>query len=122
MVPAGLVFPADFGSLTRYAHTGVNAAAWFEQPIGERVSLIYLGGVSFSRESRDLSLIVTPRLPLQAPIVQRTDVIAYNTAAVVGFEARIGLTEHVRLLPGVRLQGLSGGWLLRPGVGLGWRF
>jgi hypothetical protein len=40
----------------------------------------------------------------------------------VGFEACIGLTEHVNLVPGVRLHGLENGWLLRPAVGLEWEF
>jgi hypothetical protein len=41
-------------------------------------------------------------------------------------EARVRLTEHVRLVPSLRLQGLNGqtgnGWLLRAGMGLGWSF
>jgi hypothetical protein len=37
-------------------------------------------------------------------------------------EARIGLTSRLRLVPGIRVQGLGDGWLLRPYVGLGWFF
>jgi hypothetical protein len=52
----------------------------------------------------------------------RSTTISYGTRPLAGVEARIGFTSHVRLIPGVRLQGITEGWLLRPYVGLGWFF
>ena len=46
----------------------------------------------------------------------------YDVSPVVGIEGSIVLTEHVQLIPGVRLHGIDGGWLLRPAIGLGWVF
>jgi hypothetical protein len=52
----------------------------------------------------------------------------YGLAPVVGFEARIALTDHIRLVPGVRLQGIgrgtngTAGWLIRPSASLMWEF
>lgn len=52
----------------------------------------------------------------------RDRVVSYATGPLVGFEARVSLTDHVQFVPGVRIQSVSGGWLIRPGVGLGWAF
>ena len=52
----------------------------------------------------------------------RTTTISYGTRPLAGVEARIRFTSHVSLIPGVRLQGIADGWLLRPYVGLGWFF
>jgi hypothetical protein len=53
-------------------------------------------------------------------------VTEYGVGPVAGIEARIRMTEHVRLVPGVRIHGLGGpiseGWLVRPSVGLSWAF
>jgi hypothetical protein len=48
--------------------------------------------------------------------------VSYRAGPVAGVEARIWLTDQVQLVPGVRLHGLDGGWLVRSSVGLGWTF
>jgi hypothetical protein len=48
--------------------------------------------------------------------------VNYGVRPLVGFEARITLTEHADLVPGIRLHGLENAWLLRPAVGLAWNF
>jgi len=48
--------------------------------------------------------------------------VVYSARPMAGFEARIGLTDHVQLVPGVRMHGIQGGWLIRPSVGLSWKF
>jgi hypothetical protein len=51
-----------------------------------------------------------------------TNATTYDVGPFAGMEGRIGLTEHTHLVAGVRLHGISGGWLFRPSVGLGWNF
>ena len=52
--------------------------------------------------------------------------ITYTVGPVAGMDARIGLTDRVQLVPGVRLQTPGGGgnqrWLVRTSAGLTWQF
>jgi len=41
---------------------------------------------------------------------------------MVGFEGHVGLSEHVQLVPGIRMLSIAGQWIVRPAVGLGWSF
>ena len=94
--------------------------------VGGTVDLVYLGGVAFSRERTEISqnfpTILGLIAPLPPPSAFRSTTISYGTRPLAGVEARIRFTSHVRLIPGVRLQGITEGWLLRPYVGLGWFF
>jgi len=138
-VGPGVVLPADtirtvfpiFESTTRVSRRNatLDAVLWVAQPVGSRVDLVYLGGVAFTRATETLAFQFTQRTAL-APIVvpNSTQTTTYGTGPVAGLEARIQLTAHVVLMPGIRVHGVSdtgnvgGGWLLRPAVALGWRF
>lgn len=123
VLPGPLLVPFEYRPRTVRRHTGVNALGWVRQPLSRRVDLAYLGGVAFGRESQQISITITPLLRTLAPIrQQRTTVTEYHTGAVAGVETRIAITDHVRLVPGIRLQSLGNGWLLRAGVGAGWWF
>jgi hypothetical protein len=45
---------------------------------------------------------------------------------VVGVEVRAGMTEHAQLVAGLRMhtlgQSVVDGWMIRPSVGLAWKF
>jgi len=121
------IFPIRYTTDLRLRNTTLAASAWIRQPVGSTVDLVYLAGIGFSRTVQEQDLrFATPLIATIAPQFQLTRVTSYNASPFVGFEARIGLTDHVRLVPGVRLQGFEGpvgsGWLIRPGVGLGWFF
>ena len=96
--------------------------------LSERVSLAYLGGVSFQRTTQEIEFEFQPvaALPpgLTFPTIYplATETVTYRAGPVAGVEARIWLTDQVHLVPGVRLHGLDGGWLVRSSVGLGWSF
>jgi hypothetical protein len=106
----------------------VSTVAWIRQRAGNNVDLVYVGGAAFTRSTseQETSFGLSPLLPGFAPSSQLVRTTLYSVGPLVGMEARIGLTEHVRLVPSVRLQGLSGaqgnGWLVRAGVGMGWFF
>jgi hypothetical protein len=134
VVPNNISFPVpfDYRSDVGRRHASVDAVAWARRSVSGSVDLVYLGGVAFSRDRSDITESVTPVFRTLAPPATgvavvaattfRSTLIQYDTRPLVGMEARIGLTSKLRLVPGLRLQGLRNGWLLRPYVGLGWFF
>ena len=100
------------------------------QELSPKVSLAYIGGAGFHRNERELELEFQPFIPINFPIPIPIPPIAptisesvqYDVRPFVGIESRIGLTEHTQLVPGIRLYGVDGGWLLRPAVAFGWVF
>lgn len=113
-----------FQTDVRQSHYDFDTVAWVRQRAGN-VEVAYLGGVAFSRERIEITQTFPTvlRVLLPAPGGSfRTTAITYGARPLVGAEARIGLTSHVRLIPGLRLQGLADGWSLRPYAGLGWFF
>ena len=110
----------------RQSHSDLDAVIWARQAVGGSVDLVYLGGVAFSRQRTEITQNFPTILQLFAPLPPnsafRSTTISYDARPLAGVEARIRFTSHVRLIPGVRLQGITDGWLLRPYVGLGWFF
>ena len=128
LIPGGAAaIPVPIGGFrtdVRLRHSDFDAVAWARQRLGGSVDMVYLGGVAFSRERVEITQTFPTVLRVFAPGggTFRTTVIDYSTHPLVGAEARIGLTTHLRLIPGIRAQGRSNGWLLRPYAGLGWFF
>jgi hypothetical protein len=126
----GLIDPGGLTGLgisidTRQRNTTLSTVAWVRQDLTNRAALVYLGGLSFVRAAHvtEYSFSFVRALPgLLLPAADRVEFIAYGVRPVVGIEARIGLTDHLELVPGVRLTGLESGWLVRPAVGLSWGF
>lgn len=116
--------PISFQTDVRRSRSNLDTVAWARQRVGGSIDLVYLGGLAFSRQRTEITQTFPTLLALFAPGggTFRTSTINYGTRPLVGAEARIGLTSHMRLVPGIRLQGLAEGWLLRPYVGLGWFF
>ena len=123
-LPPNIPSPIAFQTDIRRSHTDLDTAAWVRQRAGGSVDLVYLGGIAFSRQRTEITQTFPTVLALFAPGGGsfRTTTINYGTRPLVGAEARISLTSHLRLVPGIRLQGLGEGWLLRPYAGLGWFF
>lgn len=118
-------FPVSvFQTDVRQSHYDFDTVAWVRQSAGSKVDFAYLAGIAFSHQRTEVtstvSTVVRALFPVPGPF--RTTLVEYSTRPLVGVEARIGLTSHVRLIPGLRLQGLTDGWLLRPYAGLGWSF
>jgi hypothetical protein len=118
-----IAFPLEYRSEVRRRHTSMNAVAWARQPVGGAVDLVYLAGIAFTRERSDVTqnIIPVPRA-IVPPTPIRSTFTEYATRPLVGMEARIGLTSRLRLIPGLRVQGLGDGWLVRPNVAIGWFF
>ena len=104
---------------TTQRHSTLSTIVWMNQELSPRVSLIYLAGMGFSRttfenESRFDILPLPPGISIPNIFPAITKTVTYGVRPLAGFEGRIGLTEHVDLVPGIRLHGLDNGWLLRP--------
>ena len=65
-------------------------------------------------------------LPIRPTIIpippSVSESINYDVAPMVGVEGRIRMGGQVELVPGLRLHGTDGGWLIRPALGLMWTF
>jgi hypothetical protein len=126
MPNTGIAIPV-FEARTRFErrNTTLETVGWVAQPVSSRVDLVYLGGVAFNRIVEDVSFEFTRRIA-NIVIPNSTRSVSYDLAPVAGLDARIALTDHVRLVPGLRLQGVGGnsgqGWLLRTSAGLIWQF
>ena len=125
--PSANVIPVRFvQSDIRQSHSDLDALVWVRQAVGGSVDLVYLGGLAFSRQRTEVTQNFPTILQLFAPLPPnsafRSTTISYGTRPLAGVEGRIKFTSHVRLVPGVRLQGIADGWLVRPYVGLGWFF
>jgi hypothetical protein len=122
-----VIFPPisyEFRSTQR--RSTLSTSLWVRQEISSRVSMVYLGGVAFGRTSDEIQITYTiPRqtiVPL-SPIPPLTnESISYDVQPMVGVEGRIRMGGNVDLVPGLRLHGAQGGWLIRPAVGLSWNF
>ena len=135
VVPPGVTLPQIFPPILPYRlrstqrHSTLSTSVWFNQSVSSRVSLVYLAGLGFYRATyeSDSSFEILPALPTISTVPAgfpslTTKTVNYGVRPLAGFEARIKLTEHADLVPGIRLHGLEGAWLLRPAVGLAWNF
>lgn len=115
--------PISFSIEAEERHTTLSPSAWIEQPLSARVSLVYLGGLTFGRTDREytVSYPTLAVLPIGRP-TYTTESVTYGLGAIVGFEARLGLGERAQLVPGIRLHAIDNVWLVRPAVGINWNF
>jgi hypothetical protein len=109
---------------TRRQQASIAPLAWIRTEISDAIGVVFLGGVAFNRtrSETDFTIDVPPNLLPFITVPADSTTVLFSTSAIAGVEARVRLTEHVRLVPGVRIQGVSGGWIVRPAVGLGWQF
>ena len=126
-----LIFPPiSYRVRTSYRDVLFSTGAWARQDLSARVALVYSGGLGFHRTERELEFTfdpipLFPNVPGLSAIVPRasaTKTTTYTARPFAGFDARIRMTDHVELVPGLRLHALDGGVLIRPAVGIGWVF
>ena len=130
-----IALPVNFSITARHQRSSFDAVAFARQH-ARGVDLVYLGGLSFLRDRTDITTnfggpavggVVSGPIPGNIPIPSIPvriggSTTTYSTRPLVGMEARIAMGSHARLMPGIRLQGIEQGWLLRPYVGVGWHF
>jgi hypothetical protein len=135
VVPPGATLPQIFPPILPYRvrstqrYSTLSTSVWFNQSLSPRLSLVYLAGMGFSRTTfeSDSRFEILPALPAINTVPAgfpsvTTKTVTYGVRPLAGFEARIKLTDHADLVPGIRLHGLENAWLLRPAVGIAWNF
>jgi hypothetical protein len=107
----------------------MSALVTAKQPLGGRVDLVYLGGVGFSRVVREIEYGFPRGILGVPPSIQRsysTRSTQFAAGPVVGIEVRAGMTDHAQVVAGLRLHALGqavvDGWMIRPSIGLAWKF
>jgi hypothetical protein len=125
ILPDSLLFPSySYRFRSTQRRTTLSTALWVRQEISRRrFSMVYLGGVAFGRTESEVEIGYLPIRPTIIPIPPSvSESINYDVAPMVGVEGRIRMGGQVELVPGLRLHGTDGGWLIRPALGLMWTF
>ena len=123
-------FSSIIAQTTRVRTTTTSALVYARQPVGGRFEMVYLGGVGFSRVVREIDFgfprVIVPLPPGILPRSYSIRTTQYAVGPVVGVEMRAGMTEHMQLVAGLRAhtvgQSVVDGWMIRPSVGLAWKF
>ena len=95
------------------------------QEISPRFSLAYIGGVAFGRTSREVEITYQLESPDHSP--DSADRVSespstYDVGPMVASRDAFAWADRSNLVPGMRLQAIEGGWLIRPALGLAWKF
>lgn len=120
---SSLIFPPrETRTTVRSRASSVSTLAWYRQSVGARTSLVYSAGLAFGigHTESTYTYIAFPNQNTLPPIV--SEYTSYVINPVVGVDARIAMTEHASIVPGIRVLGADGGIRIRPSVGLRWQF
>ena len=126
--PRAVTFQKELLTLTSIAENQVLSVATllrYRAAPHKRVRLGYLGGLSFVRLHRRFHTSAPDGTPA-ALIPRPEERVDYSAAPTVGLDARIALSAHLSLVPGIyacvfRLSDESG-LLVRPRFGVRWAF
>ena len=122
--PDSILFPPySFRFQATQRQTTLSTSLWVRQSITKSFSLAYVGGVAFGRTTTEVEVSYVPIRPTILPISPSvSEATSYDIGPMVGVEGRIRMGKQVDLVPGIRLHGHQGGWLIRPAIGLAWAF
>ena len=126
--PREVTFQRDTITLTSVAENQILSVATllrFRSAAHGRVRLGYLGGLSFVRLHRRFHTEAPEGTP--AGLIPRPDErVDYSAAPTVGLDARIKITDHLAVLPGIQACVFrfadESGLLVRPRIAVRWAF
>ena len=76
--------------------------------------------------SRSSSVCSTTFPPRWVAVLMQALSVRTAAGPVVGVEVRAGMTDHAQVVAGLRVhtlgQSVVDGWMIRPSVGLAWKF
>jgi hypothetical protein len=126
--PRDITFQREMITLTSVVENQVLTVATlvrFRSAAHGRVRLGYLGGLSFVRLHRRFHTEAPEGTPTGL-IPRPAERVDYSAAPTVGFDARIMVTEHLAIIPGIHACVFrfadDSGLLVRPRVGVRWAF
>lgn len=102
---------------TRYST--FSTTVWVKQSPADRLDLVYLGGIAFIRSEQAYRIEYDTPLPIQVPRFEQT---SYYAGPVLGLDAPLRLTDHLRAVPGMRLMIFRDLLVMRPSIGVTWQF
>jgi len=112
-------------SRTRNRALSVEALIRFRARRAGRVQIGYLCGLSFLRLHRHFDTLAPADTP-ESLVPRPTELLSYGMAPTVGVDAHLGVTDHLIVVPAVRVSAFNfdgvSGVLLRPRIGVGWVF
>ena len=121
--------PSIISQSVRVRTSTISALLTARQSLSGRVDLVYLGGVGFSRVVHEIEYGFPRGILPVAPDIQRSfssRTTQYAVGPVAGIEVRAGMTDHAQVVAGLRLHALGqavlDGWMIRPSIGLAWKF
>lgn len=126
--PRDITFQRNTITLTSVAENQVLSVATllrFRSAPHGRVRLGYLGGLSFVRLHRRFHTEAPAGTP--AGLIPRPDArVDYSAAPTLGIDARIAVSEHLSVIPGIHACVFrfadESGLLVRPRIGVRWAF
>ena len=127
----GAALSLPFSPVTTQRYSTLTVMPYIRQSLGSRADIVYLGGLAFVRTSSELSFgggfgSIGGIRPGGGLTRFEQSFVTYGAAPAVGLDVRVSMTDHLRLVPGLRLlvvdEGGRSGWLTRPSVGLQWTF
>jgi hypothetical protein len=127
------LIPNSFDMTRHERFSTLSTTAWFRHDIANRFALVYLGGLAFVREEREVNVLFPSFICTAGTIfcndmlsVRADRTISYSAAPIVGLDARLGLTERLSVVPGVRLLVVDASGqralMTRPSFGVQWTF
>lgn len=125
--PSLLIYPTPEINVESRLST-LTTSLWWRQRVTDRFNLVYLGGIAFARTESETEvgypqLTIPGRGGMTLPTrFFEQESVSYDTGASVGLDGDLEMTEHLRLVPGVRMLTVASRWIIRPSVGLNWRF
>ena len=126
--PRDITFQRDTITLTSVAENQVVSVATllrFRAAPRGRLRLGYLGGLSFVRMHRRFHTDAPDGTP--TGLIPRPDErVDYSAAPTVGIDARIAVSDHLSVIPGIHACVFrfadESGFLVRPRIGVRWAF
>jgi hypothetical protein len=104
------IFP-PFTITTSHRYSTLTVMPYVRQSLGSRAEIVYLGGVGFVRTTSSVDFDDRVRILLGS----RLESVVMRIRPAVGLDIRVSMTDHLRLVTGVRMlavdAGGRGGWL-----------
>ncbi|MCC7125689.1 MAG: outer membrane beta-barrel protein [Acidobacteria bacterium] len=119
--PAVLILQSNYVQKSR--QNTLAASLWVRQRPFERVDLVYSAGLAFLRSDQRTSYTPPqfPGLPLPVEGFER-EYSSYSAGGAMGLDVPVHVTNHLRVVPAMRLMIFGTALVARPSIGLSWNF
>ncbi len=119
--PTMLTVPAGYVQKSR--QSTLAATLWVRQRPFQRVDVVYSAGVAILRQDQQTNYtpLQIPGLPFPVEGFERK-YSSYSTGPVLGLDVPVHVTDHLRVVPAMRLMVFGSALIARPSIGAAWQF